>query len=88
MDRIFFPSGYPYVLFVNDYNNAPKFFLAISEDQAVKQASKGSLDTVKVADLITAFGHKQTHDFFKKFGDVWMTKEGMAFFKHNSAIGM
>ena len=88
MEKIYFPSGYPYLLFVNEFNNSPKFFLAISEEHANKQSCQGTVDTVKVADLITAFGHKQTHDFFKKFGECWMTKEGMAFFKTNSAIGI
>jgi hypothetical protein len=88
MDKIYFPSGFPYLLFVNDVDGAPKFFLALSQEQALKQNQKGHTDTVKVADLVSAFGHKSTHNFLKNFGDEWMTKEGMAFFKTNKAMAM
>lgn len=88
-ERIYFPSGYPYLLFVNDNDGNYKFFVSVSPEQASKQIyNKGSLDAVKMGDLITGFGHQSTHNFLKKFGDQWMTKEGMIFFKENKAIGL
>lgn len=85
--KIYFPNGFPYVLFINELEGDPKFFLAVSKDQAMLRThNKGTLDTLKVIDLISGFGHKDTHNFLKRFGDKWMTKDGMVFYENDGAV--
>lgn len=80
MTPIKHPTGYPYLLFVNENTVPPYFFLAKDHNEASKSSPNG-VAYVMVVDLISNCGHKETHNFLKTFGNEWMTSDGMAFFK-------
>ncbi len=81
------PFGYPYMLFLKDAENPnPVFFLATSEEEAKNQSKKASM--VDVLDLITFYGHQETHKFLKKIGKQWVCRIGKIYYKGNSNNAM
>lgn len=79
--QIYFPSGFPCVLFCVEKEDQPSFFLARSEVDAAKKSESTKAYPVKVFDLVMTFGHKETNQFLKNFGKRWTTKEGMIFYE-------
>lgn len=86
------PNNYPFVLFhvTNETSKQQMFCLAISYFSAKEKArdyfSQENLigitaEPVMVCHLIKEFKHAKTHEILKRFGDSWMTKDGMAFYK-------
>lgn len=86
------PNKYPFVLFhvMNTTTNNQMFCLATSYFSAKEKARdffnqeqyNGLIaEPVMVCHLIKEFKHAKTHEILKRFGNEWMTKDGMAFFK-------
>ena len=82
--QIYFPSGFPCALFCVEKDDKPDFFLARSETDAAKKSASTTAYPIKVFDLVMAFGHKETNAFLKRFGNRWMTKEGMVFYERDN----
>jgi hypothetical protein len=80
----FHPSGYPYLLFafVNEHQ-VPEFVLAINETKAMAQSRCQNARPVDVTELTANFGHKQTTNFLKKFGDKWICRSGKIYYQYS-----
>lgn len=87
-----YPNKYPFVLFhvVNTKTNEELFCLATSyfaakekgRDHFNQEDIHGlSAEPIMVCNLIKNYKHQKTHQILKRFGDEWMTKDGMAFYK-------
>lgn len=73
------PVGYEWVL----YHRNMQEFAVINMRDVLRCDSFGGYEPIKVYDTISKFGHKYTTRLFKEFGKVWITKEGLVFYREN-----
>lgn len=74
------PSGYDWVLFHKSFEE----FTLINIRQVLKYEYFDGFKLLLVTHSIKELGHNNTNRLFKEFGPVWITKEGLVFYKENN----
>ncbi len=78
-----FPEGYRFMLYNVETKIGNQFVIADTPQTAFNLSGRdgGRPSPVKVDNLVSFWGHNQTHTILKKFDQKWMVKNNMVFFK-------
>lgn len=82
-----YPSiNYSFILYDLKIKSKALIRLPSSSDEVIKQKYKRKVKVspTKMASLINELGHQGTHDYLKKIGTHWISKEGLIFLEKNN----
>lgn len=77
------PQGWPFALYI--CRTAPKPQIILAESFTHAKMRIGGMDVqiepLMIVRLLQSIGHKDTRSLLTGFGNEWMTKDGMVFYK-------
>jgi hypothetical protein len=77
------PMGYPYLLYQVTAGEDLRYVVGATEEQACRlaNAKTAKAEPASVNTMVYTIGHEKTHHLLAKFGEQWVCKEGLIYFK-------